>query len=361
MKINKWVFVFVIALVITSTFYLSRFYYISKKNFASVFTNEEFIKGIYNSLDMSSPKEVFRYVFNQLEEDVVIYPTENYFYFIFFANGKSYKGSICLFTKFRDEGKVQFGYIENGSNSSLSKKNLEEGGCIFSEEDGIKIKKEDSFRYEVTFENKTVSFRMNDVGNKKPDNLILAPDEVYVGPNFDESGLTFSLIFNSKRKNLFWVLNESMFPVENFTTYGQDVLIGNRTDFAFLKDSLYKRKVLIAVKGENVLSNNWYDGPFDQMPDNYVYDDKIEIKKYLELAYPQHEGKIDKYGNFLKNPERRIPVANYSVYYSTNDVTKQKCWCDSVYPEYANFIQCITRQNFRRSSSVADNLHIRVF
>jgi len=35
------------------------------------------------------------------------------------------------------------------------------------------------------------------------------------------------------------------------------------------------------------LQNNWYDGPFDQMPDNYVYLGQIEVQKYLEACYPR--------------------------------------------------------------------------
>ena len=43
-------------------------------------TNDGFIKGIYNTLDLNDSKEVFRYVFSRLDNEVVIYPTENYYY-----------------------------------------------------------------------------------------------------------------------------------------------------------------------------------------------------------------------------------------------------------------------------------------
>ena len=57
------------------------------------------------------------------------------------------------------------------------------------------------------------------------------------------------------------------------------------------------------------MQNNWYDGPFDQMPDNYVCNGQIEVKPYLEQHYTEYEGRIDKYGRFLNKEGRRIAVA----------------------------------------------------
>ena len=45
---------------------------------------------------LDDPKEVFARVFEQLESEVIVYPTENYYYFSFFANGRKYSGNLRL-------------------------------------------------------------------------------------------------------------------------------------------------------------------------------------------------------------------------------------------------------------------------
>ena len=52
----------------------------------------------------------------------------------------------------------------------------------------------------------------------------------------------------------------------------------------------------MAVRGQNATRNDYYDGPFDQLADNYV--DEVGISGYIVRASPALLGRIDKNGYF---------------------------------------------------------------
>jgi hypothetical protein len=183
----------------------------------------------------------------------------------------------------------------------------------------VYVKRIDDFKVSVTYEGKTVMFNFFDAGTTPPKKGTITPNEVYVGPTFDESGLRFYLVFNNKVKKLYWVLNEDGFVPEEFTPYSKDVVIGDRTEFAFYNDTLNHRKIMIGANGMNVLANNWYDGPFDQMPDNYVHAGRIQVKKYLDEHYGFSPLQIDNYGKYAGKVGIRVPVAPYRVYFSKDE------------------------------------------
>lgn len=321
----------------------------------TLLTNQKFIKGLYHDLDLKDPKSVFRHVFSHLEDEVTIYPTENYYYFRFPARGKAIWGSLSLFAENRDQGVIGFGYSEHNDNPNLPD-GLDRagGGGSYSAADGVVVKKLDIFKYAVSFEGRTVTFELHDVGVSPPQKARLRPEEVFVGPIFDESGLKFFLIFNRDTSRLYILLNEDGFVPEDFRRLTSDIILGERTGFAFYVDGENSRKILIAVQGENVLKNNWYDGPFDQMPDNYVHTGKIpNYQTYIESNYPGLKGRIDKYGNYLHEKGARVAVAPYLVYFSTQDVIAVVESCKALGAARAQFYSCITRQVFQ----VPENKH----
>src|SRR5947208_3517834 len=81
----------------------------SKLGFLS---NEEFINGLYYDLNLTDPKTVFRFVFSNLGDHVVVYPTENYYYFSFPAHGKTIFGDFALSAYKRDKVALFFAYFE---------------------------------------------------------------------------------------------------------------------------------------------------------------------------------------------------------------------------------------------------------
>jgi hypothetical protein len=61
--------------------------------------------------------------------------------------------------------------------------------------------------------------------------------------------------------------------------------------------------------------NNYYDGPFDQLADNYV--DQTNISEYMIKASPGLEGRLDKYGHFLeRDGSSHLAISPYFVYFS---------------------------------------------
>jgi len=321
------------------------------KGAKSLWTNQNYIEGLYNSFNVSDPKEVFKHLFFQLDDEVVVYPTENFYYFKFTALGKMFGGVFALHADNRDNGVIDFGYIERNDNPYVDEGtgiNRIGGSHNFSEEDGVMVKKINNFKYSVIFEGRKVIFKLNDIGMNPPINLMLHSEEEYVGPVFDESGLVFSLIFNKEISHLYIILNEDSFVPEYFRELTNDIVIGERSEFAFYNDKQYNRKILIGVKGVNVLKNNWFDGPFDQMPDNYVYTGQIpNYSDYLIAAYPNLEGRIDKYGNYLDIEGVRIAVGPYYVYWSNDELSSLADYCNSQdFPSKSEFYNCITQQMF---------------
>lgn len=311
------------------------------------YTNEEFINGLYDKrLDLTDSLAVFKYVFSHLRDQVTVYPIENYYYFVFIAQGKTFGGCMSLFPHERDSGIIGFGYTERRDKYQSADPASPGGWGSFGAAHGVRLQKIDEMNYSATVENKKVVFHFNDVGVHPPIKAKLLSDERYVGPSFDESGLKFFLIYNSSQKKLYWILDEDDYVPESFTMLTLDILIGNRTEFAFYDDRQNNRKVLFGVEGYNTLNNNWYDGPFDQMPDNYVLNRKVGVKHYIEEAYPYAKGKIDQYGNYQNREGARVAVAPYLVYFSKADLIKVIKTCKVESKRTSEFYSCITQQVF---------------
>lgn len=329
----------------------------AQKSASGLFTNNSYINGLYNDLDVNDVKAVFRYVFANLDDEVTVYPSENYYYYKFTAGGKTYAGSIAFPVERIDRGIVGVGYSIKPEDRTRQKYFRPKGGYHeFTEEDSLIVDRISSFRYRLTYNGKSVVFNFFDSGLEPPKKAKLRSDEVFVGPCFDDSGLQFFLIFNKTVSKLYWVLNEEGFVPEDFSRYSDNIVIGDRTEFAFYVDSANNRKIMVGVEGLNVLHNNWFDGPFDQMPDNYVKTGKIDVKKYLVAHYKMSEDKIDKYGKFIAKDNARLPVAPYRVYFDKKelDFIDSIKAADGVSPK---FYAAITEQFYK----VPENFYEGVF
>jgi len=294
------------------------------RNDRSFFTQADFMDDLANpDLDMTDAKEVFRYVFARLNDEETIYQSENNLYLRFAANGKVFGGIITLAILTRDEGVISLSYIERNENPNIGedRNKVIGGGASFTAKDGMIVKKVDDWTYKVTFEGRSVLFHLYHLGMQPPQKAKLLPVEEYVGPVFDEAGIEMYLVFNREVSRLYLILNEDLYVRDTFTDIGDNVLIGQRTSFAFYDDTENNRKILIGVRGENTIQNNWYDGPHDQMPDNYVHLGYIpKYLEYLESNYPSLKGQMDKYGHFLGRESGRIAVAPYNVYFEEQEL-----------------------------------------
>jgi hypothetical protein len=312
----------------------------------ALLSNESYIKGLYTTLKIDSPRAVFDYVYGLLPAEVTVYPSENIYYFKFPLLGKTYDGTLTLYTRNRDSGILGFGYVNRMEQRSVQKFYPVQGGSHdFSAADGLSLQKKDAHSYQSSYKGKTVLFHLYALPDTMPAKLQLAAGDEWVSSTFDESGLQFHLLFNRDAKRLFWVLNEQVFVPESFHPVSPNLVAGDRTEFVFYNDTLFHRKILVGAAGENVLQNNWYDGPFDHLPDNRVYAGRLEMKPYLEAHYPEYKGQLDRYGHFLQRPGR-VALAPYRVYFSLREMR----FIDSLKAKGvsgAAFLQQITAQVFQ--------------
>jgi hypothetical protein len=283
-----------------------------------LYTNQSYVEDVNNreALPIGDAKAMFAWVLGELPERVKVYPTENYYYFYFYHQGSRYAGNIRLDAATRDEGKVNFAYYVDMNEWHLKEDNRQY--VIFGKDDGVTVEKVEPLLYRVSFGEKSVLFELNDLTAAKPPAGVLGPDEKFLGPIMDESGVRFFLVFNEKLKIFHYILDETgtladeLFP----TKRAPDILIGRRTGFAFYQDSRLPRKIMIAAFEANVHVNNYFDGPFDQLPDNFIVGD--ELRRAIVAEAPQlKDEKMDRFGHSPDGSIRYL-IGPY-IFYRTED------------------------------------------
>jgi len=280
---------------------------------------------------------MFKFVLDSLPERVKVYPTENYFYIRFVHDGVPYAGNIRLEPVTRDQGKVQFGYYPD-----LTPWNDELKGDVFEVLDaakGVLVEKLDRFAYRVSYAGRSVVFELNDLSEVKPAPGALAPDEKYLGPIFDESAIRFFLIYNTRLKFFLYTLDETVKVADELLAakHSDRILVGRRTGFAFYRDARLERKILIGAYKGNSQVNNYFDGPFDQLPENFIEGE--ELRDAILAADPTVKGKIDRLGNYMDG-EGRFLIHPYMLYRQESDLyVVHRCATDKKVPA-ANYYLC---------------------
>jgi hypothetical protein len=284
----------------------------------ALFTNERYVEEVRRDarIDSNDPMAVFAFVFSALPEQVKVYPTENYYYFRFVQAGVPYAGNIRLAPGDRDNGKLHFGYYED--NADWKRDGLHEA-VVLDRSHGIKLERLDALIYRVTYRDKSVIFTLNDVSKIKPPSTLLGPDEIYVGAVFDESALQFFLVFNSKLRVFHYILDETSRVADEFSPaeHSDRILIGKRTGFAFYRDHRLDRKIMIGAFDSNSKNNTYFDGPFDQLPENFIEGENL--RNAIIASDPTVKGEIDRLGNFHDN-SGRYAIHPYMVYRKESDL-----------------------------------------
>jgi len=281
-------------------------------------TNQAYLEEVMrqSTLDVKDPKAVFAFVFTNLPDTVTVYPTENFFYFTFVNNGVPYDGNIALAASDRDQGKVNFTYSEDleGWRGDTPDTHI-----VLDAAAGVQLEKIDRLAYKMTYKGKSVIFKLVDLSNVRPPASALAPTEKFIGPVFDESGIRFFLVFDQKLKIFHYILDETIKVLDQFepSPRSDRILIGKRTAFAFYRDQLRDRKILIGAYEPNMATNTWFDGPFDQLPDNFIEGDSLHDA--LIASDPTLKGRIDRFGNFPSGGER-VGLDAYWPYRSVSDL-----------------------------------------
>jgi hypothetical protein len=275
-------------------------------------TNQAYVEEVTRTttLSINDPIAVFAFVLNSLPDRVKVYPTENYYYFSFIHNGKRYAGNIRLDASNRDDGKVIFAYYEE-----LSEWRDESPvtHVILDASQGVTVENVERLVYRVSYGQKNVIFALNDLSQVKPPADAIGPDEKFIGPIFDESAIRFFLVYNSKLKIFHYILDETVKVVDEFIPSRRTdrIIIGKRTDFAFYRDHRLNRKILIGVFEGNARANNYFDGPFDQLPDNFIEGETL--REILFEIEPRLKGQIDRFGGSPDGAVRYM-IAPYLPY-----------------------------------------------
>lgn len=281
-------------------------------------TNQSYVEDVTRAtaLNVDDPMAVFGFVMSRLPERVKVYPTENYYYFGFTHNGIRYAGNIRLDASNRDDGKADFAYFEDTSQwyDDTPVKHL-----VLDGSRGVTIEKVDRLLYRVSYQGKSVVFALNDLSNVKPPLGALGPDEKFLGPIFDESAIRFFLVYNSRLRIFHYVLDETEKVADAFFPAKKTdrILVGKRTGFAFYKDHRLNRKILIGAFSGNMQANNYFDGPFDQLPDNFIEGEAL--REAILSVRPQLKGEIDRFGS-APDGSIRFMIGPYLPYREIGDL-----------------------------------------
>jgi hypothetical protein len=203
----------------------------------------------------------------------------------------------------------------------------------------VTVAKLSPLSYRVSYRDKSVVFDLNDLSQVKPPPGAIGTDETYLGPIFDESAIRFFLVFNKKLKIFHYILDETVEVADQFipATTTDRILIGKRTGFAFYRDHRLDRKILIGVFEGNSRVNNYFDGPFDQLPDNFIEGEAL--RDAILAAEPSLKGKIDRFG-ISPGGEDRYLIGPYRHYRTEEDLLVfHDCATDKKLPP-AKYYEC---------------------
>ncbi|MGO8953581.1 MAG: hypothetical protein ACLPWS_02395 [Rhodomicrobium sp.] len=275
-------------------------------------TDQEMIEELLqpNDLDVKNPNAVFEAVFDALPSKVTVYPTESYYYFTFPLNGIDYAGNIRFDAWDQFDGKVHFAYFVE---YAYWRKPLEPVYKKMGPDDGVHVTQVNKFLYKVSLKGKTVEFALPDLSNVKPAPGMLRADEVYIGPSWDESGVQFFLVYNKTAKTFLYLLVDTP-KMDQYvaSSISPAATIGIRTSFVLYKDKLVDRQILIGDFIGHTMLNDYFDGPFDQLPDNYVQGNAL-LDAILEVEPGLKNEKTDRYGADPTG-EFRYGITTYKYY-----------------------------------------------
>ncbi len=282
----------------------------NRQSTSLVLFNQHFIEGLRSTPEAENVDAMFLEIFRRLPDTVRVFPSENYYYFIFYAAGRCFWGNFRLGVMERDSGMINFVYWEFEDNPADPDTRL--WSKKFGPAEGVTIVAKAPFLYAVTAGGKTVCFRLPHPDRRPPRMFSLAKDEDFVFRTCDESGFEFFLLHKRTHPQFLWVLNEERGIPGILDALTDSILVDRTSGFAFYLDRAREnRKILIGVRAQNVRRNNYWDGPFDQLADNDIPD---AFAGYMEEVYPYAKGRIDRRGIFTDETGTRLAISPYMDY-----------------------------------------------
>src|SRR6266852_27580 len=283
--------------------------------------NEDMLKalGRASTIDIKDPRTVLYALLSQIQPQADIYPSENYYYFNFYDHGLAYSGSLRLAPESRDKGLLELNYYESYNRWQPREAGTE---ATLGPNEGVEVTKLGNFLYRVKYGDATVTFRLHEIKMELSPGTKLLKGEEYVGSLYDESGVEFDLIYSALRNGFMFLLKTAKFSNEYLNDIGTNILVVRRTGFVYYNDKSYNRIILIAVNSDKIYENSYYDGPFDQLPENYY--DELKFLNYVYKVYPTLKGKLTPHGTF--DDGTVFSVVAYAEYRSLSELNYvRKC------------------------------------
>lgn len=287
-----------------------------------------------------APADVLRACFESLPDRAKVYPTEGYYYFNAVLEDREISGNFRVSSE-AGRPLLHFAYFDRDNprhyhsltlphdDSAFELADLGDGrtGVIL---DGVSKVFEQQLRFRDS---------QGQVG--------LESDEVLIAGVLDESGVWFSLVFNTETNYFHYSLNADdpsgeVWTEESASAAGR-VLIGRRTGFVLVEHASSGRRVLAGVRAGDIQRNTYYDGPFDQVPPD------LDIGHYLRKAYPYvnaGEG-IDQTGSFLGRDSVRVAISPYQTYVGRDRIVALCADALEEQPDLASMISRVCHESKR--------------
>ncbi len=319
--------------------------------------------------DFDDPRSVVRFLLGVIESGTV-YPTEGYFYFRFDLDGRRISGNL-RFTSIAD-GVLHTGYFETGGADHTPGMPSKPGiGAVrtgtFGAEQGLTVVTEPSDEGETThrvsLDGESATFVVPALYRARPASLKLRDGERFVSGVLDESGYALALIFNEHDPAFRFLLHPDLEPPETLTPIDHthqnrvQLFIGTESGFVFIRDEAAgdretvngtdretSRLALVGVDRARIMANDYFDGPFDQVPPD------LALRPLLHAAYPytRTASPVDEHGNFIGRESSRVAIAPYTAYASTDELTDAIGIAavdeETARPDTASLILVLTRE-----------------
>jgi len=281
-----------------------------------VWRHDDWIDGLnYHPADIRDATQVFADVFGQLPAEVPVRPTENYYYWQSTLGGRVLNGNIRFAVEARARGELAFTYAEPAEFLDAPERTDRlVVSATLSAADGVTVEPIDAFTVRVTHRAHRVTFHLNQLPQRLPEGFPLRDGERFLQRTEDESGLRFFLLYHERSRYFFWVLDDGGPVPEVFRPLASDVVIGRRTGFVFWRQPVGGgRLVLASVRRASLERNDYHDGPFDQLADNFVEGDGL--RPFLEEAMPWVRGRVDAWGQLTDSPvPRRVALTAHGLH-----------------------------------------------
>lgn len=266
-----------------------------------------------DAVDFEDPRSVLTYVLDCAPPYAIVYPTETYYYYRFHVGHREVSGNLRLLDA--DRGEIHVGYFDADDGSKMK-------WGTFDADDGLTVDPAGDGDWLVRLDGREVRFHLARRALEEIDGLRLLDYEQVVSGILDESAVPLVLLYNEVTSAFYYVLNEQLGASEELAeveTEAGHYFVGKRTRFVYHADEEFDRKLLVGVAARSVSSNDYYDGPFDQVPP------RLQIRERLEASYPYvtHRGGIDEHGNFVDLDHQRVAISPYTQYGTVEELLQR--------------------------------------